>query len=137
MKRFLISFLMCVLCFSAYAGGDKPVLLVENVYSGAVATATLSNLNGYVQQLYVDVPTMTTWTGVVSLATAYETIYTNTFSADAMKRPFVMRETIAGAVSNSVDRFFLYNDTITATITVTSTGMVAKTVPITIYLTDK
>ena len=123
-----------------FAGGDKEHIQLSGVYSGAVSTATSPALNGYIEQIYISVPVMTTWTGVVSIATSTnrgaEVLYTNTITANTMIRPFVNRGNSAGTLSNVTSRVFMYGDPLKISVTVTSTGTVGKVVDALVWTSD-
>ena len=143
MKKFVtvavVSAIMSVA--SMVFAGDKEHLLVTGVSSTAVATATSPTLNGYIDRIYIPVPTMTTWTGLVTLVTSAsgssEVVYSNTITSSTTTRPFINRNTIGGTVSNVADRFYMYGDQLKASVTVSSTGTVTKAMDCIIWLTEK
>ena len=142
MRKFItaavVSALMSVA--SLVFAGDKEHLLVSGISSTAVATASSPAMNGYIDRIWIPVPTMTTWTGLVTIVTATngtEIVYSNTITSSTMTRPFIVRNTIGGTVSNVADRFYMQDDKLKASVTVSSTGTVTKASDFIIWLTDK
>jgi len=144
MKKISTIAMVMVAVFAVMASlaqaGDKVQFSVNSVYSGAVATASSPEIYGYIDSVYLDIPTMETWTGLVSFVTATtkEIVYSNTITADDIKRPVAERTLTKGSTATNVaDRFYLFDEKLNVRVTVTSTGMVLKTLPVLIRVTDR
>ncbi|HET6456796.1 MAG TPA: hypothetical protein VFI02_20550, partial [Armatimonadota bacterium] len=71
-------------------------------------------------------------------ATTKEIVYSNTITADDIRRPVAERTLTKGSTATNVaDRFYLFDEKLNVRVTVTSTGMVLKTLPVLIRVTDR
>lgn len=147
MKKFRVVMTVAVLTVGFIAGmalaGDKVHIVNSGVYSGAVSRATSPALFGYIEKIRIPIPTtMATWTGLVTIVTSTnsgsEIVYSNTITADTVCRPCVARCTTTGiSTTTNFSPFYMYDDTLITTFTVTSTGMVSEVVDTTIWSSDK
>lgn len=114
--------------------GDSVVVTIANTMDVTNSVA-VSNLTGYIESIDVDVTGTTT--EFLTFKSKYETVLTNTVTADGSFRPRKARVAADGtAISTSTDqRVLLVNEALT--ITCVETNAVTNSVTIRIVLDDK
>jgi len=122
MKNFVrVLGLMCLM--SGLAHADSFSVKVDDV-SATTNSATIGTVAGKINTIIVDVTGTTTQTLTIVSGRTGETIYTETLTADAVRRPRVPTHTTAGAAvgvaTNDMVMFYLSNDTLTFTLSETA-----------------
>ena len=122
MKNFVcVLGLVCLM--SGLAHADSFSVEVADV-SSTPNSATIGTVAGKLNTIIVDVTGTVTQTLTIVSGRTGETIYTETLSADAVRRPRLPVHTAAGAAvgvaTNDMVMFYLSNDTLTLTIAETA-----------------
>lgn len=125
MRQVLKWALFGLLCASAMARADGFALVAEDTYLSNNVSVTSEKIDGYVESIYIDVAAGSAQTVVI--ATSYDTILTATsVTNDANYRPRIAVCDVSGAALNAVtqalERVFLSQDTVTITVTPTSSA---------------
>jgi len=121
MKNSILVGAMCLISGLAHAG-SFPVE-VANV-ANTTNSVTYGTVAGKINTIVIDVTGTTTQTVTIVSGRTGETIYTETLSADAVRRPLMPVHTTAGVVigngTNDLAQFYLSNDTLTFTVSETA-----------------
>ena len=122
MKNFVcVLGLVCLM--SGLAHADSFSVEVADV-SSTTNSATIGTVAGKLNTIIVDVTGTVTQTLTIVSGRTGETIYTETLSADAVRRPRVPTHTTAGVAvgiaTNDMVMFCLSNDTLTFTLSETA-----------------
>ena len=131
MKNFVIVGAICLMAGLASAGSIA-VSIANQI--GATNSATYAQVAGKLNTIVVDVTGTTTQTLTVTTARTGEAVLTSTVSADAVFRPRVDIDTVAGATpgagTNALEMFYLSNDTLTFTLSETAAVTNSTTVTV-------
>jgi len=114
MKKILAILACLVVAGICFARPDGVRQQITGVASNTIATNATGRIEGFIDFIYIDLPLP--WTGSVVVASAYETILNvSNVEADTIYRPRTTVDSTAGADygTNHLERFFLYNHTLT------------------------
>jgi hypothetical protein len=133
MKR-TITIIMAMFGIVAYSiGGDiSEKIITVNFTTNTTALVTSSDvtMNGFIEQITLDVPAVTTMTNAITVVAvdktgASTTLATGSLNADKVYRPMIYQTNTDGAETNTTTKFLLLGETLRLSVTNASGGTVS------------
>jgi len=107
-----------------YSGDINEKILTCSFTTNVTAQlqTTDSTMNGFIEQIIIDVPVAATTTNIVTItaidkAGATTVLATNSLTGDMTYRPIIQRTNNGGATNANVTSFLLLGETLTMTVT--------------------